>query len=523
MSSTSQPATKKAKTECVHSPIPAQFQLTIKPSITEPYPVKMSMHRELRANVVQRFKALAKDAPAGSILLAQGSAQQMRDDSDHEPNFRQESNFHYLFGAREPGGYGIIDVDTGRTTLFMARLPEEYQKWMGMHKSAADLKAMYETEDVKFDDELVAHLDGLAVKPTIYVIDGTNTDSGSNFKTPSFEGMSKYTVHKSSEFFNAIMNARIRKTEEELELMRHVNIVSSEAHMAVMQHCQPGVKEFQLESLFLHWCYYNGGARFQAYTCICGSGPNGAALHYGHAGAPNDRVHKDGDMCLHDMGGEFHCYTSDITNSFPSNGKFTDDQKMVYEAVLAANWGVMDKMKAGVDWVTMHEHAYRCILTRLEQGGLVVGDVEDMMAANLGSVFMPHGLGHFMGKDTHDVGGYLDTMPPRPKLDGFKSLRTACILEPNMVITVEPGCYFIDYCLDKALADPAQEKFLNKDMLQKFRGFGGCRLEDDVIVTETGIENLTWAPRTVADVEAVCQGKIVDRFSFERKGIVNNC
>ena len=118
----------------------------------------------------------------------------------------------------------------------------------------------------------------------------------------------------------------------------------------------------------------------------------------GHAGAPNDRILQDGDVCLHDMGGEFHCYASDITNSFPANGKFTDDQRMVYEAVLAANWAVMREIKPGVKWVDMHALSHRALLVRLKEGGLVVGEVDDMMAANLASVFMPHGLGHFMGK-----------------------------------------------------------------------------------------------------------------------------
>ena len=183
---------------------------------------------------------------------------------------------------------------------------------------------------------------------------------------------------------------------------------------------------------------------------------------------------------------------------------------------------LQDRMKPGVKWVDMHALSYKLMLGVLKQGGLVVGEIDEMMAANLGSVFMPHGLGHFMGKDTHDVGGYLEGMPERPKLDGFKGLRTAAILEAGMVITVEPGCYFIDFILDKALANPEQAKFINAEMLARLRGFGGVRLEDDVIVTATGIENMTWAPRTLQDVEAVCQGKIVDRFSFERKGILHN-
>lgn len=482
----------------------------------------MSMHSELRANLVKQFKEEEANLVPGGVLLFQASQQQLRDDSDHEPVFRQESNFHYLFGVKEPGGYGIIDVDTGKTTLFFERLDASLQMWMGTHTTMGEFKEMYKVDAVHYNDEMVEVLKANATTPCIYVLSGVNTDSGSAIKAPEFKGKEEFDVKLSNTLYNAQMKCRTIKTEKEVELLRHVNIVSSEAHMAVMQHCQPGVTEFQNEALFKYWCYYNGGARFSAYTCICGSGANCAALHYGHAGAPNLKKLDDGDVCLHDMGGEYHCYASDITNSFPCNGMFTDTQKIVYSAVLASNWGVMKAMKPGVSWVDMHELSYRLMLEKLKEGGLVTGDIKEMMDVNLGSVFMPHGLGHFMGKDTHDVGGYLEGMPERPKLFGFRSLRTACVLEAGMVITVEPGCYFIDYILDEALKKPEQSKFINTEMLAKLRGFGGVRLEDNVLITPTGIENLTWAPRLIEEVEGVCQGKILDRHSFERIGVLDN-
>jgi Xaa-Pro dipeptidase len=139
--------------------------------------------------------------------------------------------------------------------------------------------------------------------------------------------------------------------------------------------------------------------------------------------------------------------------------------------------------------------------------GLVVGDLDEAMAANIGAVFMPHGLGHFLGIDTHDVGGYPGSSK-RPELAGYARLRTTRTLEENMYITVEPGCYFIDVLLDEALADPARGKFLNAAAIQPYRGTGGVRIEDDVLVTATGCENFTLAPRTPEDVEAACAGKI---------------
>ena len=139
--------------------------------------------------------------------------------------------------------------------------------------------------------------------------------------------------------------------------------------------------------------------------------------------------------------------------------------------------------------------------------GLVKGDLEDAMAANIGAVFMPHGLGHFLGIDTHDVGGYMGGAT-RPTLAGYSRLRTTRVLEEGMYITVEPGCYFIDVLLDEALADPVKARFLDAEAIAPFRGTGGVRIEDDVLVTATGCENFTLAPRTVEDVEAACAGQI---------------
>jgi len=249
-------------------------------------------------------------------------------------------------------------------------------------------------------------------------------------------------------------------------------------------------------------------------------------------------------MCLFDMGSEYTCYGSDVTTSFPANGRFTPDQRMVYEAVLAAQLAVMDAIKPGVQWLDMHHLANRVLLTHLKAGGLLVGEVDDMMAANLGGVFMPHGLGHMLGIDTHDVGGvpegewcgtalHRHNLPPpspcphprrwhpcagttRPTAAGVRSLRLLRPLAAGMYITVEPGCYFNDWCIAGALANPVQAAFIVREVLERFRGFGGVRIEDDVLVTETGCLNFTHAPRTVEDIEAVMAGTITQRSQLKK-------
>lgn len=161
---------------------------------------------------------------------------------------------------------------------------------------------------------------------------------------------------------------------------------------------RPGMKEYEGESQFLHYSYAVGGCRHVSYTCICGSGQNGSILHYGHAAAPNDKVIHDGEIVLFDMGANYFGYAADITCSYPVNGKFTDDQRLIYNAVLAACQAVHDSAKPGANWVDMHDLANRVMLGKLKEGGLLKGEVDDMMKAGINGVFQPHGLGHLIGK-----------------------------------------------------------------------------------------------------------------------------
>ena len=258
--------------------------------------------------------------------------------------------------------------------------------------------------------------------------------------------------------------------------------------------------EYEIEALFRYYCQRFGAMRHMSYTCICATGENPAVLHYGHAGAPNDRSIKLNDMCLFDMGGEYCCYASDITCSFPVSGHFTDEQRIIYEAVLDANRQVMKSVRPGVSWVDMHLLAERTQLEHLKVAGLVRGDIDEMMNVRLGALFMPHGLGHLIGIDTHDVGGYLDPQT-RSTLPGLKSLRVNRILKERMCITIEPGIYFNEGLFSKAFEDEEQKKFLVKDKIEKYFHVGGVRIEDNIVVTSDGCELLTQVPRTCEEIE----------------------
>ncbi|KAK7571803.1 hypothetical protein V9T40_014275 [Parthenolecanium corni] len=329
---------------------------------------------------------------------------------------------------------------------------------------------------------------------------GVNSDSKLKAKEASFEGIQNFRVDNSI-LFDHIAECRVIKTEFEKEVMRYAARVSSNAHKAVMNMAKPGLFEYQCEAMFLHYVYHTGGCRHVAYTCICASGENGATLHYGSHVNPNRKLMADGDLCVFDMGGEYCGYSSDITVTFPVNGRFTEDQKAIYNAVLAANLAVQKAAKPGVLWSDMHLLANRVMLEELKKIDLVKGDVDEMIEAGIAAVFQPHGLGHFLGLDVHDVGGYLKGYPERSSKPGLKALRTARPLEAGMAVTIEPGCYFIIPLIDEALDDPVRSKYLNKEVLKRFQNFGGVRIEDDVFITEKGVENYTKVPRTIEEIE----------------------
>lgn len=461
--------------------------------------VPMQLHALNRQRLVDKLSAIPDLKNQKSFVLLVGGVSETRHCTDHEPLFRQESYFHWMFGVEEPDFYGGVSIPDGKSYLFAPKLPPSYAVWMGRLLSKEEFKDRYDVDYVFWSDEMNETLSSLQLDGLL-TLNGLNTDSGKKCQGATFDGIEKFNVNDFI-LHPVITELRVFKTDLELGLMRYTNRVSSDAHKEVMKKVRPGMKEYQMESLFQHYCYYNGGARHMSYTCICASGENGHILHYGHAGAPNSRTIENGDMLLFDMGSEYYCYGSDITCSFPANGTFTEDQKIIYNAVLNASRAVLNTVKPGVSWRDMHLLAESVQLEELKRHGLLKGDVDEMMNARLGATFMPHGLGHFLGIDTHDVGGYNTGSPKRSDEVGLRSLRTSRVMEKGMVITVEPGIYFIDALLDKAMNDSTLNKFLVPEQISRFRKFGGVRIEDDIVITDDGHELLTDVPRTVEEIE----------------------
>eukprot|EP01006_Ploeotia_vitrea_P046035 TRINITY_DN66989_c9_g3_i1.p2 TRINITY_DN66989_c9_g3~~TRINITY_DN66989_c9_g3_i1.p2 ORF type:complete len:494 (+),score=75.76 TRINITY_DN66989_c9_g3_i1:48-1529(+) len=460
--------------------------------------IPLSMYKNNRARVVERAN---KAGLKSGVLLHQGGSEVNLYDTDTMTRvFRNESYFLYLFGVQEPDFYGAIDLSTGKTTLFCPRLPEAYATWLGEVNPPEFYTKKYGVDETLFSDELAKTLKERNTE-AIYVLEGENTDSGAKCKPASFDGDADFKVDKAA-IFPVVAESRVFKSEDELNILRYANYGSSLAHVKAMQGAKPGIGEHQLESLLLHEAYFGHGLRHLGYTAIVGSGYDTAVLHY----QPNNKKTTDGALVLIDMGAEYEGYTADITTTWPVNGKFTQQQKDIYNIVLAANRNVLNAVKPGIDWKEMHRLAYKTLAEGLVKLGILKGTPEELIENDIVYLFMPHGLGHFLGMAVHDVGGYLPHTPKRDEKPGFRNLRQGRVLEKGMVTTCEPGCYFNQFLFNKALADPEKAKFFDEATLKQYYEFGGVRIEENIVITEDGCENMTSVPRSVEEIEAVMAG-----------------
>ncbi|KAJ3012349.1 UNVERIFIED_CONTAM: hypothetical protein HDU68_001245 [Siphonaria sp. JEL0065] len=424
---------------------------------TEPTIDFAAMHKECREKVFAGMKAA--DIVSGVALLKGGEptfryatnieitnhhvclTPLCSHDTDHEHLFRQESHFFYLFGINEPDLYGLLDFTTGLSHLFIPRLGVEYEVWCGKIVPPAGYAAKYGIDHVHFSDELLTpQKQKLGVnsdsKRAIVKVDVSSELKGSNVAVDE------------SIFYKVMVDSRSIKSPLDASY-QHARVVGSRPRYEELQTWSHGIP-----------------VAATAYTCICGCGPNGAVLHYGHAGAPNDKKINDGEMCLLDMGAEFRCYASDITCSYPSNGKFTQKQRGIYNTVLSALLAVRNNVREGVEWVDMHLLAERKIV-----------EVWTLT----------------------DVGGYPEGSHCHAR-PGLSSLRMNRALKAGMVLTNEPGCYFIEALLVPAVHDPVKGAHLYKKLiLEEYLNFGGVRLEEDLIITVDGCENMTNVPREIKD------------------------
>jgi len=361
-----------------------------------------------------------------------------------------------------------------KSYLFVHHTTERDMVWNGRPYSLESLKEKYKVTQVYYTHDVLSFVNSLKNSITkIHVLKLYDVCKEFVINISCLPGNNEESLARKLDLARAIKN------DKEIELISKVCLVSSEGHNMMMSESQPGIMEFQFESLFQYFCSWRG-CRQMAYPSIVGSGPNSAILHYVH----NNRMVNEKEFVLIDAGAEFLGYSSDITRTFPSDGKFTDDQKLIYGAVLKIQKILISDLKPGLLWIDITAKSNRLLLEELLQIGLVQnGTIDELYEQAVHRVFLPHGLGHHIGLDVHDSTIY----PEGP-------------LVPGMIVTIEPGLYFNQALIDNCMASE-KKKYLNEQLVAKFYNSGGVRIEDDILITQDGHRVLTTTKKEIEDIE----------------------
>jgi len=435
------------------------------------------MTRIPRTEYVRRRKALMAEMEPNSIAILPAAPMYIRN-RDVEHIYRQDSDFQYLSGFPEPEA--VIALIPGREhgeyVLFCRERDPARELWDGLRAGQDGAISEYGADDAfpigDIDDILPGLIEG---RSRVYYAIGSNQEFDHRLMEwiNTIRSKARQGAQPPNEFValdHLLHDLRLYKSANEVKVMKQAAEISARAHIRAMQASRAGLYEYHLEAE-LDYEFRKGGAKMPAYGSIIAAGKNACILHY----RENDAVLKDGDLVLIDAGCEIDCYASDITRTFPVSGRFSTEQKAIYELVLAANEEAFKHIAPGKHWNEAHEATVRVITAGLVELGLLNGDVDELIAAEAYKPFYMHRAGHWLGMDVHDVGDY--------KVGGEWR-----VLEPGMAMTVEPGIYIA--------AD-------NQDVAKKWRGIG-VRIEDDVVVTRHGCEILTnGVPKSVAEIEAL--------------------
>ncbi|BDX05841.1 Xaa-Pro aminopeptidase [Planctobacterium marinum] len=427
-----------------------------------------------KSELLSRRQALVAQLPANSVVILP-SAQEVTRSNDTEYLFRQNSYFWYFTGFAEPDACLVLSNLEGefQDFVFCRDSDRQAEIWQGRRlgvEQAAQTLGIAESYDISdLPEALLSLLDG---SEQLYFSLGDDAEMEQMVlstvealrKAPKQSKKAPVAIIEPKPLMDEM---RLFKSEAELEVMRKAAAISVSAHKRAMAFCTPGVMEYQLEAE-IHHEFAMQGARQPAYNTIVGAGDNACILHY----TENSDVIEDGELVLIDAGAELQGYAADITRTFPGSGRFSEEQELLYNIVLAAQEIAFKHIKPGNSLKAAADAAIEVITSGLVELGLLTGEVLENIAEQKHRQFYMHGLGHWLGLDVHDVGDYKRNGEDRA-------------FEPGMVLTVEPGIYVAP----------------DADVDARWRGIG-IRIEDNILVTETGFENLTQGlPRTVDEIE----------------------
>jgi len=427
----------------------------------------------------KRRKLLMQQIGEGNIAIVASASSHTRN-RDVEFPFRQDSDFYYLTGFNEADSLAVFipGREQGEYILFCQEFDEKKALWEGAHAGLEGATEHYEADDSFPIDDMDEILPGmLENKGKVFYPMGRDPDLDHQLLEwiTKIRKQSRNGVNAPGELVSLehlLHEMRLFKSAEELELMRKAAEVSCKAHVRAMQQCQPGVYEYQIEAEVVHQ-FMQQGLRYVAYPSIVAGGKNACVLHY----VENKDKLNAGDLLLIDAGAECDHYAADITRTFPVSGKFSPAQKQLYQLVLDAQYAAIEQVQPGQPWNKAHDVSVKVLTTGLVKLGLLEGNIDKLIEDETYKQFYMHRIGHWLGMDVHDVGDY--------KINDEWRL-----LEPGMVLTIEPGLYIPKNC---------------ETVDKKWRGIG-IRIEDDVVVTQEGHEVLTHAaPKEIDEIESLMQ------------------
>ena len=449
-----------------------------------------------------KLKELVKN---GIIILFGNNESPCNYPSNGYYPFRQDSSFLYYFGLNRDGLVGVIDIDNNTETLVGNDIDIEDIVWYGSVDNVRDMAdSVGEAETAPMKSLKTICNDAMRQKRRIHFLPPYRYD----IKLQIFDLLGIHPVQQkesaSMELINAVVKMRSTKEQQEIEELERAATIGYKMHTTAMRLTKPGLTEKYIGGQ-VDGAAHSYGAMVSFPTIFS---QHGEIMH----GNPSMAVLESGRLALCDAGAEtINNYCSDNTRTYPVNGKFTQRQLEIYSIVEACHDYVLDVAKPGVKYMDVHFAVCRLMTERLKELGLMKGDTDEAVAAGAHAMFLPHGLGHMMGMDVHDMEN-LDQInvgfdeETRPRLDQFGTncLRMGRRLEEGFVVTDEPGIYFIPALIDDWKASGHCAEFLNFDKIETYKDFGGIRLEDDVLITKDGCrfigkERIPYHPK---DVEA---------------------
>lgn len=432
---------------------------------------------------VKRRENLRKQITSGVILFL-GNVESPMNYGGNTYRFRQDSSFLYFFGYNQPNIAGVIDIEAGTDCLYGDNMNLEDIIWSGNQTLMIEKGRLIGISSVHGLNELQRTITSAIKKGRkIHFLPpyrGENKIMLSSLLGINIEHLRYYVSNK---LIKAIVKLRSEKEECEIEEIENACNTGYEMHVTAMQMCKPGIMEHEIAGTIEGIAMSKNGA--VSFPIILSQ--NSQILHnHNHNG-----VLKEGRLMLTDAGAETAMgYASDFTRTIPVGGKFSNKQKDIYNIVLAANNKAISMSKPGVFYRDVHLEASRVIASGLKDLGLMTGDVDEAVAQGAHALFFPHGLGHMMGLDVHDMEdlgennvGY-DEEITRSEQFGTAYLRMGRRLKKNYVLTVEPGIYFIPTLIEKWETERINAKFINFNKVKEYIDFGGIRLEDDILITE---------------------------------------